>query len=98
MFIAMGNAIAVYFLLTYRVILDKPTMGNVLNTDLVESSEYLHPTLIVYALVLGVVPCWLLVRVRIRQTPRSRLAAVGLVCLSITVSWCLLALRTGQCL
>jgi len=44
--------------------------------------------------VLGVVPCWLLVRVRIRQTPRSRLAAVALVCLSITVSWCLLASRT----
>lgn len=94
MLIALGNAIAVYFVLTYHVLLDETMMGNVLNTDLGESSEYLHPSLIVYVLVLGVVPCWLLARVRIRQTRRSQLAALALVCLSITVIWSLSASRT----
>jgi lipid A ethanolaminephosphotransferase len=94
MLIAMGNAIAVYFVLTYHIVFDETMMGNLLNTDFAESSEYLHPTLIVYVLVLGVVPCWLLARVRIRQTPRSHLIALALICLSITVTWCLLASRT----
>ena len=56
MLIAMSNAVALYFLLTYRVVLDETMMGNVLNTDLAEASEFLHPTLIVYLLALGVVP------------------------------------------
>jgi lipid A ethanolaminephosphotransferase len=94
MLIAMGNATALYFVLTYHVVLDETMMGNVLNTDFVEASEYLNPTLIVYVLVLGVVPCWLLAPIRIRQTPRWHLAALALICLSITVIWCLLASRT----
>ncbi|HYB33854.1 MAG TPA: phosphoethanolamine--lipid A transferase EptA [Steroidobacteraceae bacterium] len=94
MLFAMGNAVAVYFVVTYHVMLDETMMGNVLNTDFAESSEYLHPTLIIYALALGVLPCWLLARVRIRKTPRSHLAALALACLSITVIWCLLASRS----
>jgi lipid A ethanolaminephosphotransferase len=94
MLIAMGNAIAVYFVLSYHVMLDETMMGNVLNTDFSESSEYLHPTLVVYVLVLGVVPCCLLARVCIRQTPRSHLGALALICLSISIIWCLLASRT----
>src|SRR6266702_862608 len=94
MLIAMGNAVAVYFVVTYQVVLDETMMGNVLNTDFTESAEYLHPTLIVYVLALGVLPCWLLARLRIRRTPRSHLAALALACLLITVIWCLLASRS----
>ncbi|HEX4648042.1 MAG TPA: phosphoethanolamine--lipid A transferase EptA [Steroidobacteraceae bacterium] len=94
MLFAAGNAIAVYFLVTYQVVLDETMMGNVLNTDFAELSGYLHPTLIVYLLALGALPCWLLARVRILGTPRSHLAALALACLAITVVWCLLASRT----
>ena len=94
MSIAIGNALAVYFVVTYRVVLDETMMGNVLNTDFAEASGYLHPTLFIYLLVLGVLPCWLLARVRIRQTPRSHLAALALLCLSVSVIWCLLASRS----
>src|ERR1043166_7453398 len=80
MLIALGNAIALYFVLTYHVVLDETMMGNVLNTDFAESSEYLHPSLIVYVLVLGVVPSCLLARIRIRRTPRLRLAALAVIC------------------
>jgi hypothetical protein len=59
MLMAMGNAVAVYFVVTYHVVLDETMMGNVQNTDFAESFEYLHPTLIVYLLALGVLPCWL---------------------------------------
>jgi lipid A ethanolaminephosphotransferase len=94
MLIAMGNAVAVYFVVTYHVVLDETMMGNVLNTNFTESSEYLHPTLVVYVLTLGVVPCWLLARFQIRGTPRLRIAAVALTCLLITIIWCLLASRS----
>src|SRR5262244_3173193 len=40
MLIAMGNAVALYFVVTYHVVLDETMMGNVLNTDFAESSEY----------------------------------------------------------
>lgn len=92
--VAIGNAIATYFLVTYHVALDETTMGNVVNTNLSESAEYLHPTLIVYVLLLGVLPGWLVSRVRLRPTPRRRLAALALTCLSITVIWALLASRS----
>ena len=91
---AIGNAVAVYFVLTYHVVLDETMMGNVLNTGFTESAEYLHPTLAVYVLALGVLPCWLLVRLRIRRTPRSHLAFLALVCLVFTAVWCLLASRS----
>jgi lipid A ethanolaminephosphotransferase len=94
MLIAIGNAVAVYFVVTYHVVLDETMMGNVLNTDFAESFEYLHPALIIYVLALGVLPCWVLARVRIRQTPRSHLAGLALACFFVTVIWCLLAARS----
>ena len=92
--VAIGNAVAVYFVVTYHVVLDETMMGNVLNTDFTESSAYLHPTLIVYVLALGVLPCWFLARLRIRRTPRLHLAAMALACLLISAVWCLLTSRT----
>ncbi len=91
---ALGNAVAVYFVATYHVVLDETMMGNVLNTDFAESVEYLHPLLILYVLALGVLPCWLLTRVRIRRTPRMQLAALAAACLLTTAGWCLLAARS----
>ena len=94
MVLALANALAVYFVATYHVVLDETMMGNVLNTDFAETAEYLHPTLIVYVLALGVLPCWLLARVRIRESPRLHLIALALACMSITVIWSLLAARS----
>ena len=92
--LALANAAAVYFVVTYHAVLDQTTMGNVLNTDFAESSEYLHPNLLVYVLGLGVLPSWLLTRIRIRRTPRSHLAALACACLLITAGWCVLAARS----
>lgn len=94
MLAAIGNAVAVYFVVTYRVILDVTTLGNVLNTDVGEAAEYLHPALIAYVLALGVLPCCLLARVRILPRPRLRLAAVAAGSLAVAAVWCLLAARS----
>ena len=94
MLMAMGNAVAVYFVSTFHAVLDVTMMGNVRNTDFAEAFEYLHPTLIVYLLVLGVLPCCVLARVRIRQTRRLQLAAMALAGLLIMVIWSFLAART----
>jgi lipid A ethanolaminephosphotransferase len=79
---AMGNALALYFLHTYRVVLDKSMMGNVFNTNLTEAGSYFHVRLLLYLLVFGVLPCLLLARVRIRPEKRWR-RLVFLLILSI---------------
>ena len=84
---AVGNSIALYFVLAYGVVLDKAMMGNVFNTTPAEAGELFHPKLLAYVVVLGVLPCWLLSRVTVRETPRlKRLAFVGIV-LAGTLGW-----------
>ncbi len=94
MLVAISNSIAVYFVATYHVVLDKTMMGNVQNTNFAESLELFHPTIIVYVLILGVVPCCLLSRVSIEKPSRGRLAAMALTVLVSTVIWTWLASGT----
>lgn len=94
MVMAIGNAVALYFLVTYHVVLDATMMGNVLNTDFAEASAFLHPTLIIYVLVLGILPCLVLTRVRIRPSPRLRLVIMASAGLLITVTWAYLSAAT----
>lgn len=56
------NAIAVYFVNTYGVIIDKSMIGNVFNTNFEESSSFFSVTLIMYLLFLGILPSVLLFR------------------------------------
>lgn len=50
------NSIAVYFINTYRVIIDESMIGNILNTNYEESSSFFSIKLIVYLLFLGIIP------------------------------------------
>jgi lipid A ethanolaminephosphotransferase len=84
---AMCNALALYFIQTYSVTLDKSMMGNVFNTNLAEASSFFHLKLLLYLLVLGVLPCWLMSRVRIEKTPILRRATFLLLILLIGISW-----------
>ncbi len=84
---AIGNSIALYFVLSYGVVLDKAMMGNVFATNATEAGELLHPKLLAYLLLLGALPCWLLSRVTLRPTPwLRRLAFIGLV-FAVTLGW-----------
>lgn len=70
MLAAVLNAIAVYFLTTYQVILDRAMMGNILNTKSEESLEFLSINLLLYVLCLGVLPVWLLSKLSIDPVKR----------------------------
>ena len=69
----LGNSIAMYFLISYQVILDRTMMGNVFNTDRAEVLSYYHPMLFIYLFTLGIIPAFLLSKIEIEKTNRIRL-------------------------
>jgi lipid A ethanolaminephosphotransferase len=56
------NAIAVYFVNTYGVMIDKSMIGNILNTNCDESSSFFSFTLVLYLIFIGILPSILLFR------------------------------------
>ncbi|TPE55222.1 phosphoethanolamine--lipid A transferase EptA [Maribrevibacterium harenarium] len=83
----LTNACALYFLNTYQVILDKTMIGNILNTQTSESSQYLSFTLLLYVLLLGVLPSWWLWRMQVSTASRWRLATQWLVGMGLSIVW-----------
>ncbi|WP_291286309.1 phosphoethanolamine--lipid A transferase EptA [Flavobacterium sp.] len=61
----MINAVAVYFVNTYSVIIDESMIGNVLNTNFEESSSFFSFQLILYVIFLGVIPSIYIIKVNI---------------------------------
>ena len=59
------NSIAVYFINTYGVIVDKSMIGNVLNTNFEESSSFLSFNLFIYLGFLGLLPSILIFKLKI---------------------------------
>ena len=59
------NSIAVYFINTYSVIIDESMIGNVLNTKYEEASSFFSIKLILYIILLGVIPCIYIIKVKI---------------------------------
>ena len=68
----IGNALALYFISTYHVLLDKTMIGNVFDTDHQEALELFHPRLIAYLLLLGVLPGWIVLKTAIADSSRPR--------------------------
>ena len=58
------NAVAVYFISTYGVMIDRSMIGNIFNTNYEEASSFFSFTLILYVLLLGVAPSYLLLKMR----------------------------------
>ncbi|MEE9445189.1 MAG: phosphoethanolamine--lipid A transferase EptA [Cocleimonas sp.] len=71
--ISFLNAAAVYFLLTYQVVLDKTMMGNILNTKNEESLDFLSYSFLIYIVLLGLIPSLFILRTRIKKGYRVRL-------------------------
>lgn len=63
------NAIAVYFINTYSVIIDESMIGNILNTNYAESSSYFSIKLIFYILFLAVLPSIYIIKAKIINEP-----------------------------
>lgn len=56
-FTFIGDAVSLYFINTYDVIIDDTMMGNVFNTKYTEASGFFSGSAILYVLLLGVLPC-----------------------------------------
>lgn len=87
MFFAFGNAIAIYFIQTYQVVLDKSMMGNVFNTNTAEAGSYLHPAFFLHLVLFGVLPIWLISRITLKHTSRLRLVAALSLSLLLGIGW-----------
>lgn len=83
----LGNALALYFIAQYSIIVDSTMIGNIVNTSFKEASELAHPMLLVYVLLLGLVPALVLARIRIRHGSRLRRGVIVLVTLVLGSGW-----------
>jgi lipid A ethanolaminephosphotransferase len=61
------SAIAVYFINTYGVIIDRTMIGNILNTNYEESSSFLSVGLLLYIVFLGIVPSILIFKFEVTR-------------------------------
>ncbi|MBB1137905.1 phosphoethanolamine--lipid A transferase EptA [Myroides sp. WP-1] len=61
------NAISVYFIYSYGVILDESMIGNILNTNTEESSSFFSLTLVFYLVLFGILPSIVLWRISIQR-------------------------------
>ncbi len=66
------SAIAVYFINSYGVIIDRTMIGNVLNTNYEESNSFLSLGLIVYIFLLGILPSILLFKFKVVRPKLKR--------------------------
>jgi lipid A ethanolaminephosphotransferase len=63
----LGNSIAVYFVSSYNVILDKIMMGNVINTNFEEATDLYNYKVILYFIFLGIIPSLLIYKIKINK-------------------------------
>jgi lipid A ethanolaminephosphotransferase len=87
MFFTVGNAIALYFIVQYSIIVDSTMIGNIANTNIKEASDLAHPKLLLYVFLLGILPALVLARTRIRETSRVRRGLIVMVTLVLGSGW-----------
>ncbi len=56
-FLFIANSIALYFINTYDAYITSKMMGNVFNTRYSEASAFFSPTIFLYIILLGAIPC-----------------------------------------
>ena len=78
-FLFIVNAIAVYFINTYGIIIDETMIGNILNTKFEESSSFFSFTLVAYIIFLGMIPCIMIFKIKtVKETFKRFLVHVSL--------------------
>ena len=79
------NSIALYFVVTYKIMLDKSMMSNVFNTRESEAVELIHPKLFVYFIFLGILPLLLLYFAQVKKVARLRLTRNAVIITVVSV-------------
>ncbi|WP_343816138.1 phosphoethanolamine--lipid A transferase EptA [Colwellia asteriadis] len=85
--ITVINAIAIYFMMTYQVVLDRTMMGNIFNTRYSESVELLSISLIIFIVMFGLIPALLLTQIKVKQLDRVRVLANALIAFIVSFSF-----------
>jgi len=88
------SSIALYFVDTYQIILDKTMMGNVFNTDMAEATDLFHFKILSYILIFGIIPSLLILKIKIQNTKRLKLSFYGLIIIVISLGWIYLFANT----
>lgn len=78
------NALALYFIDTYHIHIDRGMVRNALQTDWREAAELLHGRMAVYALLFALLPATVLRLVRLRTDPVQQVLARRFVLLIAT--------------
>ena len=81
------NAVAIYFMLTYGIEIDRTMVGNVLNTDQRETAELLHLSLLPYVLFLRIIPAVLVLIIRVQAPKRIWRPALALGAIGVLAAW-----------
>ena len=68
-FLTLCNAIALYFMTSYNILIDKIMLLNVIRTDIYEAGEVLQLPLLWYLLLGGILPSWLILKTNIEFAP-----------------------------
>lgn len=84
--ISLANALAVYFVSTYGVFLDKTMMGNLFNTNPAEAGEFLSFKMALWIVALGVVPAYFALSLKVAKPTRKTLAKfIGAIFLTLII-------------
>lgn len=82
-----GNSIALYFMNSYGVVLDKAMMGNIFNTNLNEARGFAHPKLLIYLTFLAFLPGWCISKLTISIGSRLRRLTFLVITLVSSATW-----------
>lgn len=85
------NALALYFINSYEVLITSEMMGNVFNTRYSEASGYFSLSGVLYFVMLGIIPCICLFKAKINY---GKLKQVGIT--SLTILGVILAVGLGN--
>lgn len=66
------NSIAIYFINTYGIVIERTMIGNVFNTNYEEASSYFSINIIVYIILLGIIPSIYIIKVKIINVSLKR--------------------------
>jgi len=85
--VLLCNSAALYFMVTYQVILDKSMMGNLFNTNIEEASSYLSASLLLYILLLGALPAYLFAKLKVKSTGKMKVTLLSSLLFLCTFLW-----------
>ena len=75
--LSLINSVALFFLVKFSVIIDRGMIGNILNTSFEESGEFIGIDFAVFFLGLGVAPCILILKLKIIDTSKVKMAIIA---------------------